>query len=238
MKHMRHLISTTQALRRIFVTPLQVSRLQSLRHVSAPPLSQARLYHATPPSLAVARSRPSTADPGSQLKDEDIRADIIQVVNEQGSLDPPARLRDVLKSFDRREHYLIQVSPTLRDRPTVCKIVSRVAMREQERAKAKAVQATKVSSKQIELNWAINAHDLAHRLKQLTTFLDKGRKVEIILTRKKGKRHPTVEEIKHLMDSVIETVKEANALQVKPMEGEPGKHVVLVVKKSEKETSG
>ncbi|PLB43661.1 hypothetical protein P170DRAFT_441118 [Aspergillus steynii IBT 23096] len=237
MKHMRNLISTTQALRRVFITPLQVPRSQFLRHFAAPTLNQSRLYHASPRSPFIARSSPTSPppnqDPGDQLRDEAIEADIIQVVNDAGGLNPPARLRDVLRSFNRKENFLLQVSPTLPDRPTVCKIVNRIALRDHERAKAKAAHAAKVSTKQLELNWAINAHDLAHRLKQLTTFLDKGRKVEIILTRKRGKRSPNVEEIKHLMDSVITTVKEANAMQVRPMEGDPGKHVLLVVKKKD-----
>ena len=233
MKHIRNLISTTQALRHVFVAPLQAPRSQVLRHSAALTLNQSRLYHASPRSLAIPRPPAQNADQGTQLRDEAIEAAVIQVVNEQGTLDPPARLNDVLRSFNRKENFLLQVSPTLKDRPTVCKIVNRIELRDHERAKAKAAHAAKVSTKQLELNWAINAHDLSHRLKQLTTFLDKGRKVEIILTRKKGKRSPNMEEIKHLMDSVIATVKEANAMQVRPMEGDPGKHVVLVVKKNE-----
>lgn len=103
--------------------------------------------------------------------------------------------------------------------------------REAERARAKAAHALKASTKQVELNWAIDAHDLSHRLKQLSKFLGKGRKVEIILTRKQGKRPPTAQEVKHVMDSVLETVREADSLQVRPMEGEPGRHVTLVAKK-------
>jgi translation initiation factor IF-3 len=88
-----------------------------------------------------------------------------------------------------------------------------------------------VQTKQIELNWAIDAHDLAHRLKQLTNFLEKGRKVEVIMKRKKAKRSPTVEEIKQVIQSVLDTTREAGGTQVKAMEGEPGKQVIITVKK-------
>ncbi|KAK1144029.1 hypothetical protein N8T08_005938 [Aspergillus melleus] len=229
MKHMRDLISTAQVLRHVFVTPLQVPRFHIPRRALAPTLNQSRLY-ASPRSL---QNQPAQSQKPAQLMDEDIEARFIQVVNEEGGLNPPALLRDVLRSIDRKQYFVMQVSPTLYDRPTVCKIVSRIELREQERKKAKAAHALKVSTKQIELNWAINANDLEYRLKQLKTFLLKGRKVEVILTRKKGKRAPNVEEIKHLMDSVIEAIKGVKATQVQPMEGVPGKHVVFVVKKSE-----
>ncbi|KAA8651891.1 hypothetical protein EYZ11_009469 [Aspergillus tanneri] len=226
MKHICNLISTTQALRHVFVSPSQFIRFQLFRSTTLPTLNQSRFLHVKR-RLSPAQSTGT----GSQPRDEEIRAEFVQVVNENNSLDPPIRLRDVLHTFNRSENYLQQVSPTLPGKPPVCKIVNRVAMRELERSKAKAAHAAKAANKQIELNWAIDAHDLDHRLKQLTTFLEKGRKVEVVLTRKRGKRAPTVEEIKHLMDSVISTIKEANAMQIRPIEGEPGKHVVLIVKK-------
>jgi translation initiation factor IF-3 len=111
--------------------------------------------------------------------------------------------------------------------------VNRAALRESERAYAKAARAAKVSVKQMELNWAIDNNDLTHRLKQITAFLEKGCKVEIILLRKKGKRPPTVEEVKSVMDKVLQAVKDADAVQTKAMEGEPGRRLMLTVKKSE-----
>ncbi|KAL4888734.1 translation initiation factor IF-3, C-terminal domain-containing protein [Aspergillus ambiguus] len=229
MKHIRGLLSTTQALRHTFLSSaVSPSPVHCTRYNSPPILTQLRLYSTRrrqPPGNAQLLARLK------QVKDEEIRSEYVRIVNEGGGLDAPVRLRDALSAFDRSENFLLQVSPGSRDQPPVCKIVSRVAIKEQERAKAKATHAAKTAVKQIELNWAIDAHDLAHRLKQLTTFLEKGRKVEVVLTRKKGKRAPTVEEVKHVMDSVMQTTREADAVQVRPMEGEPGKHVILVVKK-------
>ncbi|KKK14169.1 hypothetical protein P175DRAFT_0499243 [Aspergillus ochraceoroseus IBT 24754] len=228
MTHMRGLISTTQALRRIFLVPQSISRVPFARYSPKQSPLQNRLLHSTSSRL---RPYAKPAETPGQARDEDIRAEYVQIVNENNSLDPPMRLSHALRSFDRTENFLLQVSPGTRDQPAVCKIVNRLAMREHERAKAKAAHTAKMAVKQIELNWAIDPHDLSHRLKQLTTFLDKGRKVEIILTRKKGKRAPTIEEVKNVMDKVLQVTKDANAMQVKPMEGEPGKHVILFVKK-------
>ncbi|KAE8352328.1 hypothetical protein BDV28DRAFT_135289 [Aspergillus coremiiformis] len=229
MKHIRGFISTTQALRRIFLAPIESPRPQFLRSTFLPTFAQVRLL-SNRPQLKQDDQLQAKA---KLVKDEEIQSEFVQLVNEDGRLDPPVRLRNALLTIERPHNFILQVSPGVSDQLPICKVVNRQEMREHERAKAKAAHAAKTSTKQIELNWAIDAHDLSHRLKQLTAFLNKGRKVEIVLTKKKRKRAPTVEEVKHLMDSIFQTTKKANAMLVKPMEGEPGKHLVLIVKKKD-----
>lgn len=228
MKHMRGLFSMTQTLRHLFLPPLQIPRtafFPSIRIQNRLPLRSYSSRRDTNPDPS------NPPDQQQQLKDENIRSTFIQIANEEGRLNPPVRLANVLRNIERPANFVLQVSPPTEGAYPVCKIVNRVEAREAERARAKAAHALKASTKQVELNWAIDAHDLSHRLKQLSKFLGKGRKVEIILTRKQGKRPPTAQEVKHVMDSVLETVREADSLQVRPMEGEPGRHVTLVAKK-------
>lgn len=226
---MGSLFSTTQALRHLFLSlPPQTSRIALL------PLN--RIQTQTPPRLPEQPRRYASYQSvrpaeQNQLIDERIRSNFVQVVNEEGKLDPPESLTDVLRSIERPTYFVQQVSPSIDGRPPICRIVNRAAAKEHEKIRAKAAHAARTALKQVELNWAIDAHDLSHRLKQLKSFLLKGRKVELIMKRKKGKRAPTPEEIKHLMDSVLEAVKSVGAAQVKPMEGEPGKQVIMVVGK-------
>lgn len=228
MKHTRGLVSIGQALCRTFIAPINTSRTGLVHARFLPPLRhelQRRSFH---------QSRPlAYPDIDKFPTNEAINARYVQLVNEENNLEPPVRLSQVLASFDRQEFFLVQVAPAELDRPPICKILNRKETRDRERAKAKASKAAKVQTKQIELNWAIDAHDLEHRLKQLRNFLEKGRKVEIVLSRpkKRGKRAATVEEIKHVMQKVMDTTKECKATLVKAMEGEPGKHVVITVKK-------
>lgn len=225
--HTRSLFSTTQTLRHLFLAPLQTSRIAFFpstriqNRLPLKPLPQPRYYAS------------SQSDDSRFPQDEEIAAEFVQMVNTEGKLDPPITLRRALQSVERPNYFLQQVSPGRYDQRPICRIVSRMAVKEYEKTRAKAAHAARTSLKQVELNWAIDGHDLAHRLKQLTNFLGKGRRVEIILTRKKGKRAPNVDEVKHLMDSVLGTVRAADAVQVKPMEGEPGRHVTLVVKKKD-----
>lgn len=227
MKHTRGLMSIAQALRQTFVTPLKPSRVGFLQPYSLNNGLQLRFFQQ---SRRLARVGPREPELGP-VKDEAINAPLVQTVDEAGDLQPPVRLPNILASFDRSKFFLMQLAPGGPNRPPVCKIVNKLEYTQREKAKAKAIKAAKVQTKQIELNWAIDAHDLAYRLKQLTGFLEKGRKVEVTLTRKRHKRAPTVDEIKHVIQSVLDTTKDAGGSQIKPMEGEPGKHVKITVKK-------
>ncbi|KAJ5161483.1 translation initiation factor IF3 [Penicillium capsulatum] len=227
MKHTRGLMSVAQALRQTFVTPFKPSGVAFFPAPAVRHGIKLRLFHESR-RLAGPTSRQPVQGP---IKDEAIGAPYVQIVNEHGDLEMPVRLSDVLRSFDRSKFFLHQVSPGSPGRPPICKITDKLAYSQREKEKAKAAKATKSQNKQIELNWAIDAHDLEHRLKQLTTFLEKGRKVEVTLTRKRRKRAPTVDEIKHVIQSVLDTTKNAGATQVKAMEGEPGQQMKITVRK-------
>ncbi|CAI7647790.1 unnamed protein product [Penicillium pancosmium] len=228
MNHTRGLASTAQALRHTFFTPLRTSKTGLLQ----PKLYQNGLQ-LRPFQLSRNLAGPKVTTPASTLiKDESIGSAWVQVVNEEGNLDEPQKLFDVLASFDRNKFFCVQVAAAAGpSKPPICKILNKKEYRESEKAKIKAAKSAVQSTKQVELNWAIDAHDLQHRLKQLTNFLDKGRKVEVILTRKRHKRSATVDEIKNVMQSVMDTIREAGGTQTKAMEGEPGKHVILTVTK-------
>lgn len=166
---------------------------------------------------------------------DEIEADVIQLVDENGELESPTRKSNILLAMRRNEQVLVQLDPGDSTRMPVCKIVTLYDFREEERAKERAVRMAKhlakTSTKQIELNWSIDPHDLSHRLKKLSGFINKGRTVEIVLTRKRNKRMATADEIKRLMDSLRAAIEEANAHQTKPMDGEVGKTLTITVEK-------
>ncbi|PWY77387.1 hypothetical protein BO70DRAFT_363326 [Aspergillus heteromorphus CBS 117.55] len=232
MKHIRSLCPPTRALRPLLI-PQPTVRPQCGRlglglqnRINDTPV---RHYSPTAQLHKIYSKPTNVPPPPAQERDEAIQARVVQIVNENNGLDEPIRLRDALKMIDRSKLCLVQVAAGAEGIP-VCKVMNKYELTKQLRDKAKA---PKDILKQIELNWAIDSHDLSHRLKQFGNFLSKGRKVELVLTRKKGKRPPTVEEVKNVMDQVMTATKEANAMPVKPMEGMPGKHVVLVVQKKD-----
>ena len=168
------------------------------------------------------------------MVDEKIRAKLIQVVDEDGSLEAPKSVRYVLQTFDRLESFLVQMAPETAEKPAVCKIISKKKLREQKHAKEKAARVQKKSTKQIELNWTIDPHDLSHRLKQLETFLSKGQKVELVMARKKGKRRATPEEARGLVATVREKALEMDAGEYKAMHGKAPDMVTMFVERKGK----
>ncbi|KOS40754.1 hypothetical protein ACN38_g8382 [Penicillium nordicum] len=228
MNHTRGLISSAQALRQIFIAPVRTSRIGILTFRPLQNVPQTRFFQQSR-CLELREYRSPVEKPPIN---EAIRASFVQVVNDEGDLDPPTRLEDVLESFDHTEFFLLRVQEGDHENLPVCKIYNKKEVRAREKAKAKSARESKVVFKQMELNWAIDAHDLSHRLKQLSTFLEKGRRVEILLTTKRRKRNPTVDEIKQVMQSVLDTIREAGGTQTKAMEGEPGKQLKITAQKN------
>jgi translation initiation factor IF-3 len=93
-------------------------------------------------------------------------------------------------------------------------------MRESEKARAKAARSSGITTKTIELNWAIDGNDLGHRLNRFREFLTKGFRIEVLLAGKKKGRKATEEEAKALIDKLKGVVAEVEgAKESRPMEG-------------------
>ena len=223
---------TARALYRVFIQPsLSASRpplRAPLRPASAPiqplfvPLSLLRHKAYMKDNL-----RQSLTD--VFVVDEAIRSRYINLVNTDG-FHPAVALRDVLHTFDRTVYHLVQVAPGSTDNgppspddpaslPT-CKLQSKQELREQQKiklalknkAKTKGGAGVGGPSKQLEINWAIDANDLRHRLTRMKEFLGQGRKVEVILAPKKAGRRATVEEAQAVVRKVRDAAGECKGV--------------------------
>jgi translation initiation factor IF-3 len=154
----------------------------------------------------------------------------VQIVNTDGSLGQPLSLRAALISFDREQNFLVKVADRTADRFTVCRVVSKAEFREQQRSKGKPPKGSN-ALKQVELNWAIDQHDLSHRLNQMESFLNKGKRVQLTLVRKLKKRPATAAEAESLLETVKQWIKDTNAIETKPMKGKPPYHVEFFLEK-------
>lgn len=244
--HSPHLTSTAEALRRVFAPNLnpQLTRpyLRSLQSAQLP-ISQRR-YARFEGNVKGHRSqgeiRPQK-DTGP-IRDEAIRAQEIQIVNPDKSLQPPRRLRDTLASIDRRTCSLIQVGEKIhpqygndpgsgageadaRPRIPICKVVDKGSFRLAEAAKHKTKKGITAQTKELELNWTISQNDMNHRLDRLKEFLDKGRRVEVVFgKRRRGwmqRREVTDEEAKAILQQIREAAGTVEgAKEWKTMEGQ------------------
>ncbi|KAI1849394.1 hypothetical protein JX266_004889 [Neoarthrinium moseri] len=114
-----------------------------------------------------------------------------------------------------------------KERLPICRIIDKQAHAAAAADKAKAARTKELKRKEMELNWAIAPNDLAYKLRQLRDFLAKGKRVELMLAKKRHGRAATRDEGDELLAKLREAAEEAGGKEVK-IEGRfPG--VVRVV---------
>ncbi len=239
-----HISSTSRALYRVFVLPNLRTTSNGIPIQFAPafaptygppsisipahPLSQTQVRHksyAKKPAQRHALSDYYTLDNA-------IRAPRVNFVDADGTFFDNVATLDALNSFDRTTHHLVQVDPGRVDEygvqdpshPPVCRVVSKPELRKQHERKVgiaikQAKGVTSVPKKSLEINWAIGAGDLKHRLSKLGEFLRQGRKVEIVFGPKKKGRKATTEEAQAVLRAVEDTVGECRGAKEAKREG-------------------
>ncbi|KAI1150777.1 hypothetical protein F4825DRAFT_389035 [Nemania diffusa] len=208
---------SSSALRSHTSPPLPSKGTQALG-ASTSPCRRTRAFSTTSPAAAPRMLR--------NLRDKDIPHPWVRIADSEGTLGPPQSLTRALAALPP-DHSLVMVAPpqdpsdrdprlparVLAAPPAaICRVVDvkaeAAAARAAEEAAKEAAQAAKRTAQQtktLELNWAIAAHDLAHKTRQMTRFLDKGMRVEILLARKRGSRQATRDE----GDGLVRQVREA-----------------------------
>lgn len=169
--------------------------------------------------------------------DEDIPTRQVTVRNnETGKLNPPQTLISLLSTIDR-DKLVVRALATPEDGPAVVEITTKSGLTERlknkEIAAMESARATRAKKpKQIEVNWAMSSNDLQMKLRQLREFVDKGKKVEILLASRKRQRKATPEEAAVVVDEIRKTISEIEGCkEVAPMEGKIGGQAVIVVQK-------
>jgi translation initiation factor IF-3 len=177
-------------------------------------------------------------------RDFQIKSQFVQVRNEEnGRLSEPQLTSEVLKGLDLQKYSLAAV--VMPKPPTygqeggggpmypICRIVDKKAELNAQMEKAKAARKKAVSTKEVEINWAIAPHDLDTRLKRLKTFLGKGMHVELTLMKqkKRNKRQASADEAKEVMAKVKDAIEKISGTkEYKASEGTVGGVVRMFLK--------
>ena len=230
--------STLQALYRVFVLPALGKQTRTSLTLPASNPSRLLQQPRTRRTFSSSSAQLSKYDPPDrQLKrNEEITSRYVYLRDaETGKLSAPAARSQVLNSLDKETHWLVQLSPDEPDNPqyiAVCRIESKkdaleAARRRKEHAKAakKAGARTgEADAKTLELNWAIDANDLKHRLDKLRKFLEQGRRVEIVLAAKKRGRKASMDECSALIQKIKDVMESVPGARERPegMEGKIG----------------
>ena len=146
----------------------------------------------------------------SRPYDEHVKSPVIHLVDEDKNFRRNQQLEHVLARIDRTRYFVVQVVPgnSQENVPPTCRLVPKEEIVEISKAKLEKKKKKKMdTSKQIQLNWAIDLKDLEHRLQRVKEFLSEGRDVEVILAvKRRGKRANAAE-----AETVVRRVNEAVA---------------------------
>ncbi len=238
MRSSRCTSSTAAALHRIFIAPIEHSRTLPMRHFPAP--GAPKLHHAgirqlSSASLPTAKRR--------LPRDDEIKDYMVRIVSDDKKLSPPQYTSSVLNSIDRQNETLVMVAMSDPDSDSdalaypICRVQSKKALREAEKARAKKKELPSATLKTIELNWAIDPHDLQHRLQRVKDFLSKGWRVDVVMAGKKRGRKATPEEASLVVEKIRGAMKEVEgSKEWRDMEGTLGSAatIYLVGKLAEK----
>ncbi|KAK5119045.1 hypothetical protein LTR62_000256 [Meristemomyces frigidus] len=260
MHLLRHSVGARQALYHVFVQPALLSSQSTqggLQHITKQ-LSQLCRTRRHPQlrcfSQSAARlSKTREPEKRNQKWDEEITARVIQLLDPETNQlprDPETNeitnithtRYDILKALDRNTHRLIQLTP---DEPgnrnfiPLCKIVSKKEMFDAEKkrkvqSKERQKESAKANTvKTLELNWAIDANDLSHRLEKVEGFLGEGRRVEIVLAAKKRGRKATQLECDGVLSKIQGTLAAVpGAKELRPLDGKVGGFATIVLQGS------
>ncbi|PFH50578.1 hypothetical protein AMATHDRAFT_96499, partial [Amanita thiersii Skay4041] len=135
-------------------------------------------------------------------KDEDIRAQFVQI-NHNGRLSRPTPVSRLLSLLDRRGYYILLVSAN----PPIVRIINKTEefeRKKQEQEQAKLAR-TKQVHKEMQLTWGAAEADMAHKLGKVREELERGHRVDLVFTVKKGQRGMPVREVRAKVQEVVST---------------------------------
>ncbi|KAJ1664144.1 hypothetical protein EV178_004356 [Coemansia sp. RSA 1646] len=139
---------------------------------------------------AASRSSPSSSDKQERApRDSEIKAPMVNLVLEDGSIDGIHPLTRVLGTMDRSLFTLVMVDPS--QDPPVCRIFSRKILYERERQSRKQqnVAVKNAKPQRMVMACAIGDHDLEIKMRKTMDLLAKGRRVTVVIEHK-GRQMP------------------------------------------------
>lgn len=193
-----HVPKPTECLRRVFF-PIFHLYLLPLSHTNH---QQTRLV-----SLVTFSPNSKLIKPSHRPRDESISSRLVQLVSEgSNQLLAPEPPSQILARIDRSKFFLVQVSGP--ESPnSICKIISKLEEREREKQKLKLSSPKDQAAKELEFHWNIGPHDLKRKMDRLKEFLEEGRRVDILIKRRRKWENPSIQEVR-LLEGTIQGVAE------------------------------
>jgi translation initiation factor IF-3 len=111
----------------------------------------------------------------------------------------------------------------------ICIVMGRAKYEEKLEEARREKRRKDLGTKELEVSWGIDKHDLGHKLRRLREFLSKGYTVHVFfMSKKRAKKRATPEEAKETVRQVLELVAEVpGVVECRKREGEVGKSMKM-----------
>ncbi|KAL5508488.1 hypothetical protein ACEPAH_6107 [Sanghuangporus vaninii] len=173
-----------------------------------------RLFIESSPKLRVTRSQAIRSFSSCAVlfkyikgpRDNGIKIQTVQLVDENNKLCPPEPLEDILGRVKQRTHYVELVQ----ENPPIVKIGSREAEREARKAaKTKErAKASKMERKEIQATWNVTDSDLDHKIKKAREQLERNNLVDFAFAPKANQRPPSLQAMEERMGKVVDALQD------------------------------
>jgi len=171
--------------------------------VTRPWTGHAACFH-----LTAYRHRAKEAKQKGRPRNRDIGFRVVRLVNpETSQLDPPAALSDILARIDQKKEWVELVAAT--PEPIVKIIKSSDLYNKLQAQLDRKREHRPREEKEIQLTWGISPSDLQHKLTKTRDELEKGNRVDLVYTTKKGQTKPTPEEMEARAQELLDLLADA-----------------------------
>lgn len=146
----------------------------------------------------------STPDATRRPRDKEIPFEIVRLVHpETGKLSEPMPLTAVIGSLHKKLEYAELVT---KDPGPIVRIVNKKAAFEKRKlAKKKAsIVAKRNTHKEVELTWGAAEGDYTHKVGRIREELEKGSRIDLVFSHKKGQILPTPDEMREQVRATVE----------------------------------
>jgi translation initiation factor IF-3 len=139
------------------------------------------------------------------------------VVQGDGRLsEKPIKLAALLKEIDQTTEFIELVKDG--EKPIV-KIRNKKEVMEQEKKFKIQRAATRVVQKEIQVSWVISSGDMKHKISQACGYLEKGHRVSVVFTPKRGQLPPPPDVCNQVIQEALGAIGETGTVQRMSNEG-------------------
>lgn len=164
--------------------------------------------------------RIASAPPESTLSEPRLRDDVLAELN----LDTHTLLMVASPPLPKvAEEEIGEDDPNWSPPAAICRIIDNEAAMRMEAEIREHRRRREINTKELEFSWSISTNDMAHKLRRMREFLDRGFHVEVMLAKKRKGRQATQEEAEAVLASVREAASEVEgAKETRKMDGDVG----------------